>query len=282
MSFSSDIKERLCRAERGCPSCAAAELAGMLRFAGSAADDKIKFTTENEAVFERLRENLRECFGMEISGENGTKHRFMTDNADEIENITEGMAGSVRLSCCRSAYVRGAFLGAGSVSDPEKSYHLEFDTKNRKEAEFLREVLEKEGFSAKLTYRKGYDVVYVKECDTIAGILGFMGAGKSALELFTVQIEKEVRNSINRRVNCDTANADKSARASSKHIYAIKKLKSSPQWVKLPDVLKEIAELRLEYPEDSLKELGEKTNPPIGKSGVNHRLNRILSIAETL
>ena len=282
MSFSSDIKERLCRAERECPSCAAAELAGMLRFAGSAAEDKIKFTTENETVFNRLCENLRECFGIDAGGEKKVKYRFETKNTDEAENITEGMAGSVKLSCCRAAYVRGAFLRAGSVSNPEKSYHLEFDTKNKKEAEFLRGVLAKEGFSSKLTYRKGYNVVYVKESDTIAAILGFMGAGRSALELFTIQIEKEVRNSINRRVNCDTANADKSARASSKHIYAIKKLKNNGQWVKLPEVLREIAELRLEYPEDSLKELGEKTNPPIGKSGVNHRLNRILAIAENL
>lgn len=287
MSFSSDIKEALVKIPFDCPNCAAAETAGMLRISGKLAEDRIKFTTENRAVAGRLERNLAEGFGIcpKARERDGAKaYQIVIEDIFAVENIGERItAGDVMpFSCCRASFVRGAFLGGGSVSNPEKNYHLEFDARDKSEAEFLRDTLKTDGFASKVTYRKGRYVVYVKECETIADILGYIGAGKSALEMFTIQIEKEMRNSVNRRVNCENANADKAARASGRHLVAIRKIAAAKKFDKLPDVLREIAELRMEYPEDSLKELGEKTNPPIGKSGVNHRLNRILELADNL
>lgn len=233
MSFSSEIKDKLRKAEHICPSCSVYEQKGESSFCGSG-------------------------------------------------NVADGIShsGGIPFSCCRASYVRGAFLGGGSVTDPQKGYHLEFNTKNEEFAKELMEVLKEDGFASKMTYRKGYYVVYVKGSSEIADILGYMGAPRFAFEMFNVQAEKEMRNDINRRVNCENANTNKAAKASSKHLFAIKKIRDAKKWDKLPDVLKEIAILREKYPEDSLKELGERTEPPIGKSGVNHRLNRILEIAE--
>lgn len=285
MSFSSDIKKKLSEYTLSCESCRTAEIAGMLRLSGRTEENKIRFNTENKAVAERLSENLEKSFGFKdrVHYRDGKAYQLLLDDISEIENITEAISSEVTpFSCCRASYVRGAFLGSGSVSNPEKSYHLEFNAKNKTEAENLCRLLEEEGFPSRTTYRKGHYIVYMKECEAIANLLGFIGAGNSALSLFTIQIEKEMRNSINRRVNCENANADKAARASGKHLVAIKKIQKSGQFDKLPEVLQEIARLRIEFPEDSLKELGEKTDPPIGKSGVNHRLNRIVSISESL
>ena len=184
--------------------------------------------------------------------------------------------------CCASAYIRGAFLGHGSISDPKKGYHLEFITKNTNEADFLCNLLFLGGLTPKLMQRKSYVIVYIKEANQIADLLGLMGDTTDAFELFGVQIEKDMRNNINRKVNCENANANKVAKAASKHIFAIKKIKSAKKWHELPDTLKEIGDLRCRYPEDSIKVLGERLDPPIGKSGVNHRLERILQIADTL
>jgi hypothetical protein len=285
MSFSSDIKEKLCKTEYICPNCAAAELAGALLFGGNVGEDKIRFSTENENVAKRVGQDIGAAFGIDADITNVSRVRRITvDDVYQAENIAGGipMSADIPFSCCRAAFVRGAFLGGGSVTDPQKGYHLEYDTKNEAQAKRLREILLTDGFETKLTYRKGYHIVYVKGSEEIADILGFMGAPHFAFELLDVQIEKEMRNDINRRVNCENANTNKAAKASSKHLFAIKKIRDAGQWDKLPDVLKEIAEMREEYPEDSLKELGEKTIPPIGKSGVNHRLNRILEIAENL
>ncbi len=283
MSFSSDIKNKLSEFKLDCEACRTAELAGMLRLSGKA--DKIQFNTENKAVAERLNENLEKAFGFKnrVYLKDQKTYRLLIDDIFEVENITGAITADIMpFECCKASYVRGAFLGCGSVSNPEKNYHLEFNVKDKSEAEKLCGLLKDEGFSSKVTYRKGNYIVYIKECETIADLLGFMGAGNSALSVFTIQIEKEMRNSVNRRVNCENANADKAARASGKHLVAIKKIQKLGQFGKLPEPLQEIARLRIEYPEDSLKELGEKTDPPIGKSGVNHRLNRIVLISQSL
>lgn len=285
MSFSSEIKNKLCSIEISCAACTVAETAGILRFAGSVSSEHIKFTTENINVAQRLCTNIKSEFGFDIKFLQGTKScSFSLTDINKNDNILDKIMSDsiVPFSCCRASYIRGAFLGGGSVTNPQKEYHLEFDTKSMKEATRLKAILEKEGFNSKMVCRKGYYIVYIKECETIADILGYIGAGPSALELFSIQIEKEMRNKINRRVNCESANADKAAKASSRHMHAINKIKKAKKWDNMPDVLKEIANLREENPDLSLKELGELTIPPIGKSGVNHRLNRIIEIAEEL
>ncbi len=285
MSFSSEIKERLCKTEYKCQSCAVSEFTGALMFGGGISGEGVRFSTENESVAKRISRDISEGFGINAEIRKMPRvYRIGIDDIHQTENIFGGilLRGDIPFSCCRASFVRGAFLGGGSVTDPQKGYHMEFDTKNEEQAKRLQSVLAKDGFTSKITYRKGYHVVYIKGSEEIADILGYMGAPHFALELFSVQIEKEMRNEVNRRVNCENANTNKAAKASSKHLFAIKKIRDAKQWDNLPDVLKEIADLREEYPEDSLKELGEKTNPPIGKSGVNHRLARITEIADSI
>lgn len=285
MSFSSQIKEKLSEAEFVCPKCAVYETAGALAFGGVVNGHCIKFSTENESVAKRVKSNIFETFGIDAEITKGARtRRIEINDVYSAENITGGISpeGDIPFSCCRAAYARGAFLGGGSVTDPKKGYHLEFDTRDNDTARYLAKILSRDGIDAKITERKGYYVLYIKGSDRIADLLGYMGAASGTFEMYSIQIEREMRNSINRRVNCETANTNKAAMASGKHLVAIKKIRNANKWDKLPDVLKEIGELREEYPEDSLKELGEKTDPPIGKSGVNHRLNRIIEIAEII
>lgn len=285
MSFSSDVKERLCRAEFICPRCVIYETAGALLFGGGISERRIKFTTEKEAVARRIQSDIEEAFGIKADITQTSKiFRIELNDAYEVENIRGGISlrGDIPFSCCRAAFARGAFLGGGSVTDPQKSYHIEFNSHSGEYSKYLQKLLSLDGFDAKITERKGRSVVYLKGSEDIADILGLLGAPQLALEMFSIQVEKDMRNRVNRRVNCENANTNKAARASSKHLWAIGKIKNAKKWDRLPDTLKEIGNLREQYPEDSLKELGEKTEPPISKSGVNHRLNRILDIAENL
>lgn len=284
MSFSSQIKDKLCALDFSCTACSAAETAGLLRFGGALSQEGIRFSTESFAVASRLHNNLIEVFGIEAGFVSGSKSLGLSvENKFDIENIYLRLLGDVTpFDCCEAAYIRGAFLGSGSVSNPEKGYHLEFSTKNESEALFLQGLLTKRGLGAKMARRKSYFIIYLKEYEQIADLLGLMGDSGDAFELFSIQIEKEIRNNINRRVNCENANADKVAKAGARHMAAIRKIKEANMWSSLPSSLQEIGNLREQYPEDGLKSLGEKLNPPIGKSGVNHRLERILQIAESL
>ena len=284
MSFSSDIKEKLCTIDFQCGKCIDAELAGVFRTSMREDAGALKFTTENQAVVQRVASDVKESFGICVKSTDGTKSKnLIIDDTNETENIRSVIYRDIiPFECCKASYIRGAFLGCGSVSDPNKNYHLEFCVRDKKEAQLLERLITEQGFSTKITERKGSYVVYLKGCEDIADILGYIGAPMAALELFSVQVEKEMRNNINRRVNCENANADKMAKAASKHIVAIEKIKEAGKWDKLSETLREIGDLRLEYPEESLKELGERLETPIGKSGVNHRLNRILKFAEEL
>ncbi len=290
MSFSSDIKEKLCTIDFQCGKCIDAEIAGLLRTSQIANFEMLAFTTENRSVAQLVEKYITEIFGKEIfdmgvaSSYYGTKNNSVTI----FDQIETGFIRSlihenpIQSECCKASYIRGAFLGCGSVSDPNKNYHLEFCVRDRKEAQFLGELINEQGFSTRIVERKGDYVVYLKSSEDIADILGYIGASMAALEIYSIQVEKEMRNNINRRVNCENANADKMAKAASKHIVAIEKIKEAGKWDKLSETLREIGDLRIEYPEESLKELGERLETPIGKSGVNHRLNRILKFAEEL
>ncbi|MCD8391536.1 MAG: DNA-binding protein WhiA [Firmicutes bacterium] len=280
MSFSSGVKERLCECRGKCANCVAAETAGILLFGGRVSGG-IQFTTENEKIAKRLQRDIYESAGLETEYvKKPGANQFNIDGAaaETVKKAVDWMPRAKR--CCKSAYARGAFLGGGSVTDPKRSYHLEMNTRDAEQIGVLKEIFEQGGIAVKITRRKDMYVAYIKDCETIADALGFMGAQSMALDMFSIQVEKELRNGINRRVNCETANTDKLITASSKHLAAIQKIKTAGKWSKLPETLREIGELRERYPEVSLKELGEKTNPPIGKSGVNHRLNRIIKIAE--
>lgn len=196
-----------------------------------------------------------------------------TDTVDEL---------LLQKSCCIRAYIRGAFLVAGSITDPEKGYHFEVVTSGEALAMQLVRKLEFFGIEAKTVERKGHIVVYIKEGSQIVDALNVMEAHNALMELENVRILKEVRNSVNRKVNCETANINKTVNAAVKQIEDIQYIQENLGLEQLPPPLAQTADLRLEYPDVPLKELGAMMSPPVGKSGVNHRLRKLCAIAEEL
>ena len=185
-------------------------------------------------------------------------------------------------SCCRRAYLRGAFLAAGSVSDPNKSYHFEIACRDEKQAETLTEIMDSFDISLKTIIRKNHPVVYLKEGSLIVEALNVMEAHVALMDFENSRILKDMRNSLNRRVNCETANIGKTVTAAVKQTDDIQAVMRMPEYKSLPYGIKQVADLRLKYPDASLKELGEMCDPPIGKSGVNHRLRKLSILADTV
>ena len=186
----------------------------------------------------------------------------------------------IQKSCCRRAFLRGAFLCVGSISDPEKGYHLEFVCTGEIRARQLQRLIQEFDIEARILIRKKYHVVYIKEGAGIVDLLNVMGAHMSLMNLENLRILKEMRNSINRRVNCETANITKTVNAASRQIEDILYLRDHYGLQKLPPALRRMAEVRLEYPDAPLKELGQYLEPPVGKSGVNHRLRKLSELAQ--
>ena len=291
MSFSSDIKNRICNIKNECLSCDRAQLGAMVRYTGRIKDNTLLLYTENEACAKKLCDLINNVTGLLTSYQYHEKSRLFECliSENEADNICDALLmfdnsidDITPFDCCKCAYIRGAFLGGGSISNPKKSYHIEFDSRYEAEADRLCELMSGMGINAKVTTRKGHFIVYVKDYSSIADILGLIGDSHSALEIYNISVEKELRNSINRQLNCENANMTKIADAYLKHLGAIEKIKKTIGLKKLPEVLQEIAEVRVKYPVDSLKELGERLSTPIGKSGVNHRLNRIVEIANEI
>ena len=184
--------------------------------------------------------------------------------------------------CCRRAFLRGAFLASGYIRDPNVDYHAELLASGELRAEEMKRLLEGFGIPARITHRKGSPVVYMKEAEAISDFLSVIGASKSRLEWENVRILRSIQGDVNRRVNCETANLKKTADAGMNQYEAILKIERETGVRNLPDQLREIAELRLEHPDISLVELGKLTHPPLGKSGVNHRMRKLMEIAGSL
>ena len=290
MSFTQNIKENISKIKNKCDFCDTAELSALTKLCTNYQQGEIIIITENDAVASRIQYLFGCVFDTDIGyvNKNGT-YRFCPDfdffvntAADRLMLFGSEYEGLMPYECCRQAYLRGAFLGGGSVSNPDSRYHLEFDARYEVYAYQLCEILENMGIKSKVTYRKGRYIVYIKECEAIADVLGVLGDVSAAMEFYNALIEKRLRNDANRRLNCDMANIDKITKSSAQQVMAVKKIEKEKRLSELPDTLREIAMLRVQYPSDSLKELGEKTNPPIGKSGVNHRLKRLIEIADKL
>lgn len=290
MSFTKQIKEQISALQNPCDFCDIAELSAMIRICTTYQLGEVMISTENENVANRFIYLFERVFSkkIEFSNKSGVlKYKpdldfFMSDIAQRLL-LFEGKKDEIaRDDCCKIAYIRGSFLGGGSVSNPSSRYHLEFDTKYEGYAKILCDILEDVGINAKTTYRKGRFIVYIKEYEKIADLLGLLGAVNAAMELYNATIEKDLRNNANRRANCEVANIEKVTKTASIQIKAIKKIQANAQFEKMPEVLREMAILRMENPECSLSELGEMVSPKIGKSGVNHRIKRIMEIAEKL
>ena len=200
---------------------------------------------------------------------------------DLIRMLKQAVGSGVLLqkSCCRRAYLRGAFLAAGSVSDPNKSYHFEIVCRSSDQADILLDILKSFDIPAKSILRKKHQVVYIKEGSLIVEALNVMEAHVALMDFENSRILKDMRNSLNRRVNCETANIGKTVTAAVKQTEDIRAVMRMPGYKSLPDGIKQIAELRLKFPDASLKELGEMCDPPVGKSGVNHRLRKLSDLA---
>ena len=311
MSFSGKVKEELLRQEDPARHCRIAELAAIIAFHGeivrlSTKKIILRLSAENESIIRKCFTLLEKTF--KINGEVSIdkrivkkNNRFTIDVEDPEETVKILQAVKlltadrrpihsdtlvsqmvIQKNCCRRAFLRGAFLCAGSISDPEKFYHFEIVCTTPAKALQLQEIIQSFEIDAKIVKRKKYHVVYVKEGAQIVELLGLMGAGVSLMNLENVRILKGMRNTVNRKVNCETANINKTVNAAVKQMEDIIYIRDTVGLHRLPENLEETALLRLEYPQASLKELGTLLSIPVGKSGINHRLRKICSIAEEL
>jgi DNA-binding protein WhiA len=317
LSFSSTVKNELCRVENTNNCCLLTELAAAVCINGTVGSSpgggyNIRLTTENAAFARRLYSSIKKACSVN-PGITIRRSKKLKKHISYILTITSA-AGSSRMleqagvsvipvgnggnndtgphlalacdkrnlnkQCCKKALLRGAFLASGSISDPEKTYHLEIISHTREQAVNLTEILESFGLRSKIIKRKGNFVVYLKEGESIVDFLNITGAHNALMSLENVRILKDMRNSVNRIVNCETANLGKTVDASLRHVENIRYIAENIGFDKLPPALREIAELRLEYTDASLAELGQMLSPPLGKSGVNHRLRKLDLIAE--
>lgn len=209
---------------------------------------------------------------------------FSSDVKDEIEKLKvwDNKSNLKQEDQIARICVREAFLQFGSLSDPNKEYHLEIAIKTKKKAEEIIKILVSNGIKARIIKRRDKYIIYLKEGEDISNCLAFIGASSSVLRFEEIRVMREMRNQINRKVNCETANLTKTVNASYEQVKAINKVKKSKYWKELEAGVQEIANLRLENPEISIEALGKKLNPPISKSGANHRLRKIMEIANEI
>ena len=293
MSFSGDVKRELGKQYSKGRHCQLAELAAILEMVGRVQEKPciLEITSDNMVVLEKYAVLMRQLFEVDITKplEGNIVEKILTTlkffKEDGLalpldEQRVDGLL--VQNVCCKRAFIRGAFLASGSMSDPNKSYHFEIVCRTMEQAEQLQQLMNGFETEAKIVERKGHYVVYLKEGSQIVDMLNVMEAYVSLMNLENVRILKEMRNSVNRKVNCETANISKTVNAAVKQLEDIELIRSKLGLDQLPQNLREMALIRLEYPEAALKELGNYLTPPGGKSGVNHRLRKLAEIAEDL
>ncbi|MDR0220065.1 MAG: DNA-binding protein WhiA [Lachnospiraceae bacterium] len=284
MSYSTEIKNELLNAIPKERHCQLAEMAAIISFCGQVAEPPaLEIVSENEAV-QRKYFTLREkAFSIEADDITVLQElKACSGNAAGRDFRLNKVVNHVLLknACCRRAYLRGAFICTGSMSDPQGGYHLEFVADSTVQACQVKGTMDGFGLEARLAQRKKNHVVYLKEGASIVDLLNVIGAHKTLLGLEILRVEKEVRNTVNRKVNCETSNIGKTVNAAARQIEDIARLKEQGGFAKLPDYLRETAELRLQHPEISFKELGELCKPPLSKSCVNHRLRKLSELAK--
>ena len=309
MSFSGNVKEELSEHWSSARHCQIAELAAILGLCGSIIinsrnEYRVKVHTENKAVARKVFTLIKKTFNIEsdISIRRNIQQqsvsysvvvkqhqdalrvlqavKLIDEHLDGFEEVRIVNPIVVQQTCCKRAFIRGAFLAAGSMSDPKKAYHFEIVCAAEPMAEQIRELMSSFSMDAKIVQRKKSYVVYLKEGSQIVDILNIMEAHVSLMELENVRILKEMRNTVNRKVNCETANLNKTVSAAVKQLEDITYLRDTIGLEKLSEGLEEVALARLSHPDASLKELGALLSPPVGKSGVNHRLRKLGDLAE--
>lgn len=316
MSFSTKIKEELYRHVSTARHCQLAELAAILHFCGSIGSlesgNFLQIKAENALVVRKCFTLLQKTFKMSTEtqlsqeGQTGAWILRIRDQ-EQVKKILQGTkfldsdgnfchSGGdfpgglrepvnrmvVKNACCQRAFLRGAFLSAGSMSDPEKGYHLEIVCSNERQAEQICELLSGFEIEGRIVQRKKYFVVYVKEGSGISDFLNVTEAHVALMEFENSRVVRDVRNTVNRRVNCETANIAKTVTAAARQTEDILFLQEKYGFENLPESLRQMAEVRLEHPDAPLKELGAYLDPPVGKSGVNHRLRKLCELADSM
>ncbi|ADY57480.1 sporulation transcription regulator whiA [Syntrophobotulus glycolicus DSM 8271] len=308
MSFSTSTKEELARLEEKKKCCELAELSALIRMDGtlqisSNQQYSLNVTTESAPVARKIYNMARNLLELPASIVVRRKLRLKKNNSYMVRIYPRGgqdlqklgllnhegeiLAGIhkdiIRHRCDQKAYLRGAFLAGGSISNPEGgNYHLEIITNDQVLAEDISKLLNKFDLGAKISNRKNFHVVYLKESEHIFEFLALIGAHQALFDFENVRIIKDMRNQVNRIVNCETANLNKTVDAAVRQLENIKLIQQTIGLKALPQNLREVANLRLQYPDSSLKELGEMLVPKVGKSGINHRLRKIDEIAEKI
>lgn len=304
MSFASDTKNELCRIEpQQC--CRKAECYGLLLFGRSFSSAGVSLTTENLSTARRAAQFAAEVTGaiMDVSvleihkKVRAAAYTVSATGPDQAETVLYALGhngreislhinlANLENACCRASFLRGAFLACGTVTAPEREYHLEFAIPYMNLAKdlfsLIRDVPEL-NLEPRISRRNGSFMVYIKGGANVADFLTLLGAPDAAMNLLQVRMLKEVRNNVNRQTNFETANLEKTASAAAQEVLAIRKIEKRQGLSALPDELRELAALRLQYPEMSLRELGQHLTPPLSRSGVHHRLERILAFAEKI
>lgn len=299
MSFSSNVKAELCKDSLSKKSCAVAEGYGVLLYCNTFSSTEIRIITESRDFAARLPRLFKKAFGITFDQEPAAHDRgklqFAISSEDKISRIFETLQMDLKASLTLHvnfgmleeeaecmAYLRGAFLAGGSVTDPAKRYHLEMTTSHYKVSRETCALLIECGFSPKDLSRGGNNILYFKQSDYIEDFLTAIGAQVSAMGVMEAKVEKDLRNGVNRRVNCETANLTKVVDASMGQMAAIRALEEAGELDKLPGKLRETALLRRENPEATLQELAAMLNPPITKSAINHRMRKLLELARAL
>lgn len=297
MSFSSNAKAEICKTAITKRCCAVAESCGVLLYCNTFSPELIRIVTESPDFSERLPRLFRKAFNLDFdllpeAGSRG-KNAFQITDGEKIRRIFQAFGcapedslalhinyGILENPCCQASFLRGAFLAGGSVTDPEKRYHLELATTHFNVSREAYSLLLELGFSPKDTVRNGSSILYFKQSDYIEDFLTFLGAPVCAMGVMEAKVEKDMKNKINRIVNCDTANMSKVVDAAQAQISAIHRLREQGRLETLPDKLKQTALLRLDNPDAKLSELAQLVKPPITKSAMNHRMRKLMELAK--
>ena len=298
MSFSYDTKNELCRLNIQRLCCARAEAYGILLYCNTFSATEIRIVTENPNFAERLPRLFQRAFGLKFDRQPEKeqaegKRIFQITEQSKLDHIINLLGydpkqhmvlhinyGLLEEDCCRASFMRGIFFAGGSITDPLKRYHLELTTSHLQASRELEVLLRECGYPPKSVSRNGGFVTYFKQSDQIEDFLTMIGAPVAAMNIMSAKMEKDLRNSVNRRLNCDSANLDKAILAAQDQIEAIRRLETAGVLEKLPEKLRQTAELRVKNPELTLAELAEMFAPPVTKSCLNHRLRKLTDLAK--
>ena len=297
MSFSADVKEEICRQKLERKCCALAESFGVLLFCHTFSPDTIRISTANAPFMARLPKLFKKAFGLTFDvlppeAASGRRSLLISDR-QKISAVYSafGWDASTAVShhvnyavleeeCCRIAFLRGAFLAGGSVTDPDLRFHLELATVHHSVARECVSLMQELGFQPRLSERSGNTLLYFKQSDAIADLLTIIGAPVTSMRVMTAKVDKEMRNTVTRQINCDSANADKTVSAAQEQLAAIRRYSARYGLDTLPEPLKDAVLLRITNPAASLADLARLSSPPVTKSCLSHRLKKIISLAD--